>query len=113
MLRQLLKPFTRNVAQRGGRAYHAPAEFKPGTMDELPIPQGSWQQYYDNKQKSYNLQLAFGVVYFVSTMTYIISTGAIYLNWGPPVPKDQKKWIILIYSKINNLVSFNDDKTKL
>jgi len=73
MLRQLLKPFTRNVAQRGGRAYHAPAEFKPGTMDELPIPQGSWQQYYDNKQKSYNLQLAFGVVYFVSTMTYIIS----------------------------------------
>ncbi|XP_043276368.1 uncharacterized protein COX7B [Venturia canescens] len=92
MFRQLLRPVFRNVTRRGTRQYHdEAANYKPGTMDELPIPQGSWQQQYDSKQTLYNMQLAFGILYAVGSIYYITQSGVIFFNCWPPVPKDEQK----------------------
>ncbi|CAG2065782.1 unnamed protein product [Timema podura] len=50
------------------RLYHPPAHHKEPTMDELPVPQGSWKADYDAKQTGYNLQLLAGVTLFTITL---------------------------------------------
>lgn len=63
------------------RAYHPPADHKPPTMDELPIPEGSWQSQYDSNQRKYNLHLIGGVTIltltlgFVSTYRFSVAVG--------------------------------------
>ena len=41
-------------------------------MNDLPVPRGSWQQNYANKQKSYNLTLAGGLAFFGAT-AFVVS----------------------------------------
>lgn len=62
-----------NVFTVGARKYHGneAANYKPATMDELPIPQGSWKAQYDAKQKTYNMQLAFGLIYAIGTIYFV------------------------------------------
>ncbi|KAJ8879493.1 hypothetical protein PR048_020101 [Dryococelus australis] len=50
------------------RQYHPPATHKQPTMDDLPIPQGSWQAAYDAKQRKYNIHLISGVLIFGITI---------------------------------------------
>nr|CAD7438914.1 unnamed protein product [Timema bartmani] len=74
MLTRTIRPVIRNIlALNGGslsqvRLYHPPAHQKEPTMDELPVPQGSWKADYDAKQTGYNLQLLAGVAFFSITL---------------------------------------------
>lgn len=59
------------VAVRNSSAYKPPANWKPQHYDELPLPQGSWQQANDMKQKRYNLHLLVGTSFFLLTVFYV------------------------------------------
>lgn len=41
-------------------------------MDQLPVPQGSWQAQYDAKQRKYNVTLLLGVAFTVATFVVVI-----------------------------------------
>lgn len=45
--------------------------YKPPTMNELPVPQGSWQDANSARQKRYNLQLLAGIASIVATVGYV------------------------------------------
>lgn len=49
------------------RRYHN-EHFKPPTMDELPVPSGSWQAQYDANQRRYNATLLFGIAFTTGTL---------------------------------------------
>jgi hypothetical protein len=53
------------------RAYHPPAHYKPPTMDELPVPQGSWKAQHDANQARYNIHLIGGVTILAVTVGYV------------------------------------------
>lgn len=54
------------------RRYHA-GDFKPATMDDLPVPRGSWQAHYDAKQRKYNATLLVGIAFTAATFV-VVST---------------------------------------
>lgn len=60
------------------RRYHGEGHVKPPTMDELPVPKGSWQAHYDAKQRKYNMALLIGLAFtsftfvVVSTLSYLL-----------------------------------------
>lgn len=85
MINQILRPIVRNVARNGTRSASSKVvDFKPPTVNELPIPQGSWKDHYDARQKIYNAQLITGIAVLVGTITYIKVSGIIFFNFGPP-----------------------------
>ncbi|XP_046744170.1 uncharacterized protein LOC124410086 [Diprion similis] len=88
MLGQILRPVGRNVLRSGSRSYHPPAEFKQTTLNDLPVPQGSWQTQYDANQRKYNLHLIFGVGFTIGSIAFAKYSGLIYLNAYPPTPKE-------------------------
>lgn len=47
------------------------SSIKPATMNDLPVPQGSWKQSHAANQREYNIILALGVTIFSSTLTYV------------------------------------------
>lgn len=59
------------------RRYHV-GEFKPPTMDELPVPSGSWQAHYDARQRKYNAVLALGLAFTAGTI--VVVSAAPYLT---------------------------------
>lgn len=56
---------------KGVRSYHVPNEVRPPTMDEVIVPQGSWQQSYSKAQQKHNLQLAAGIIILGATIAYV------------------------------------------
>lgn len=46
-------------------------DYKPPTMNDLPVPQGSWQDAYSARQRKYNLQLLTGIAVLGGTLTYV------------------------------------------
>ncbi|EEB20351.1 hypothetical protein Phum_PHUM613140 [Pediculus humanus corporis] len=55
------------VAQYSSHSKHLEG-YKYPTMDDVPIPCGSWQEDYDNNQRKYNLHLLLGAGFFIITM---------------------------------------------
>lgn len=53
------------------RAYHPPAHHRPPTMDDLPVPQGSWKAQNDAYQTRYNMQLIGGITFLALTVGYV------------------------------------------
>ncbi|XP_047984390.1 uncharacterized protein LOC125224915 [Leguminivora glycinivorella] len=53
-------------------------------MNELPIPCGPWQPWYDAKQSFYNKILIGGVLWFLFSFAMMIMTDSIYLHFAPP-----------------------------
>lgn len=45
---------------------------RPG-VDDVIKPHGPWQEYYDKRQKVYNVQLIAGVTVLVSTLLFVRS----------------------------------------
>ncbi|OAD55911.1 hypothetical protein WN48_04161 [Eufriesea mexicana] len=88
MLRHILQPIVRNT-RIGVRSYHVPDNVKPPSMDEIPVPNGSWQESHAKLQRKYNLQLIAGIVIFIGTIAYGRVTGLLWLNYSAPVPKDE------------------------
>ncbi|KAG7207286.1 hypothetical protein KM043_008956 [Ampulex compressa] len=87
MLQQLLRPVARSLRTSGTRSYHLPENYKPPHMNDLPVPQGSWQEHYNAKQARYNVQLIGGVVVFAGTVTYMLTSGLVFFNFWVPTPK--------------------------
>lgn len=46
-------------------------DFKLPSFDEIPVPQGSWKEHYDARQKVYNTQLIAGVSVLVGTIAFV------------------------------------------
>lgn len=71
-----------------------PKGLHPGTVDEIPLPKGDWQDKYNKKQKKYNMQLAVGMVLFAGSC-YAVSE---FIDFGlaPPMknPKPLKPKIV-------------------
>jgi len=38
------------------------------TLNDLPVPQGSWQEYYDKRTSTWNMLLGASIVFFAGTM---------------------------------------------
>ncbi|KAF4532279.1 hypothetical protein B566_EDAN007251 [Ephemera danica] len=67
MLSRVVRPVLRKAAGPR-RSYHAPAgHFKVPTINELPVPQGSWQESFNSKQRKYNMHLIGGISFFLGT----------------------------------------------
>lgn len=72
-----------------GYGKHIP--FKATHMDELPVPQGSWEAHYNKKNKSYNRHLFFGLIYFAITLWVIVRTDVIFFNFFKPPLDDEEE----------------------
>ncbi|CAG9136532.1 unnamed protein product [Plutella xylostella] len=82
------RPIVSRLLSQIVRRYHGGEHFKPPTMDELPVPRGSWQAQYDANQKGYNAALIFGVAFTVGTLIIAKTSGLVYLNYSPPKSLD-------------------------
>lgn len=49
------------------------------SMNELPVPSGSWTEHYNAKQRSYNLHLLLGVAFTVATV-FVVSRFNTYIK---------------------------------
>ncbi|PSN29558.1 hypothetical protein C0J52_22668 [Blattella germanica] len=66
------------------RAYHPPAHYKPPSMDDLPVPQGSWKADYESRQRKYNLQFIVGVSFLTFTVGFMSQSGLLEFNYSQP-----------------------------
>ncbi|CAH0675723.1 unnamed protein product [Chilo suppressalis] len=83
--RQIVSRFMQQTARR----YHAgEGHFKPPTMDDLPVPRGSWQAQYDANQRRYNAALVLGIGFCAATIVVAKTSGLVYLNYSPPASLD-------------------------
>ncbi|XP_026319286.1 uncharacterized protein LOC113229822 [Hyposmocoma kahamanoa] len=72
------------LVQQTVRRYGHDSHFKPATMDELPVPRGSWQAHYDANQRRFNTALIVGIAFTVGTFIVAKTSGLVYLNYSPP-----------------------------
>lgn len=72
------------------RAYHPPAHHKPPTMDDLPVPQGSWKAQHDANQARYNIHLIGGITFLAVTVGFIAKSGILDFNFFPPTLTDEE-----------------------
>ncbi|XP_069986029.1 apoptosis-inducing factor 1, mitochondrial isoform X2 [Penaeus vannamei] len=73
----------RGVDKVSSTRQYANLPFKPPSMNELPVPQGSWTLRNQRKQKTYNLQLAAGLGFTGFTLFVAKQSGLIEFGWGP------------------------------
>ncbi|XP_059057495.1 uncharacterized protein LOC131851084 [Achroia grisella] len=83
----LSRPVFSRLFQQTVRRYHH-GEFKTPSMDELPVPRGSWQAKYDANQRRYNATLLFGIAFAAGTIILAKTSGLVYLNYSPPKSLD-------------------------
>ena len=57
---------------------------QPATMDEFPVPHGSWQESYDRYQRRYNRQLGVALTLLFGTLAYVYYGQPI--DWVLPPP---------------------------
>ncbi|XP_042893646.1 apoptosis-inducing factor 1, mitochondrial-like isoform X2 [Penaeus japonicus] len=73
----------RGVNRVNSTRQYADLPFKPPSMNQLPVPQGSWTQQHQRIQKAYNLQLAAGLGFAGFTVFVAKQSGLIEFGWGP------------------------------
>lgn len=62
---------------------YAPKNFKPPTMNDLPVPSGSWSRAYKNTQQKYNAFLVGSILFTGSAIAVAKTTGLVDLHTGP------------------------------
>ena len=62
------------------------------TLDDLPSPEGSWQEAYQKTQKGYNVQLGVYGIAFVVTIVIMAKNGTFFLNSVPDYKKVVVNW---------------------
>ncbi|EFX80994.1 hypothetical protein DAPPUDRAFT_303681 [Daphnia pulex] len=84
-----MRQFTQVIAQ-AGRLTSQPvrngsyvSHIKNATMNEMPVPSGSWAESNSAKQRTYNLHLIAGLAVTIATILVGVKTDAFYLNLGP------------------------------
>ncbi|CAK1546201.1 unnamed protein product [Leptosia nina] len=66
------------------KQYSSKTRFCHPHMNELPVPCGAWDPWYNNKQAFYNKHLYAGLAWWIFSFGMMIYTESIYLNWSPP-----------------------------
>lgn len=51
--------------------YHYEDIGPPASYNQLPQPEGDWQEAYDKKQKKYNAFLGVSAAFFVGTIVFV------------------------------------------
>ncbi|KAL8598689.1 hypothetical protein ACOMHN_033254 [Nucella lapillus] len=76
---------------------HAPANWKSDKevaleqrshMNDLPVPEGSWQENYNSRNSKWNMQLGLSVVGLVLTVVVMNQFNCFYLHDIPPLKKN-------------------------
>jgi hypothetical protein len=62
-----------------------PPGLQPGTVDDLPVPHGSWEDKHNELQSKYNKQLIVGLAAFAATIGYLIIGQPIDFVLAPPM----------------------------
>jgi hypothetical protein len=57
------------------------------TLNDLPVPAGSWQEYHNKRNTTFNLILAGGIISLTLTIIMMEKTGALYLHGQPDLKK--------------------------
>ena len=92
MFNQILRPIVRNVARNGTRSSSkVVVDVKLPTVNDIPVPHGSWQEHYDARQKVYNTQLIAGLAVLVGTIAFVKISGIIFFNFAPPEEPAEEK----------------------
>ncbi|XP_055333993.1 uncharacterized protein LOC129585370 [Paramacrobiotus metropolitanus] len=65
--------FVRRMASHGGGSgpLYGVAAYRKATLNDFPIPKGSWQEAQNKRNAKGNLMMAFGTGLFVATCIYI------------------------------------------
>jgi len=53
-------------------------------MNDLPVPEGSWQENYNARNSKWNMQLAGAVVFAIASFIAADQMGCFYLHDIPP-----------------------------
>jgi len=61
----------------------AVSTIKPASLNEMPQPTESWEQFDAARQKKYNTHLVGGLAFFAFTLGVGITTGFFNLETGP------------------------------
>ncbi|XP_045609933.1 uncharacterized protein COX7B [Procambarus clarkii] len=61
--------------------------FKPTTMNDLPVPQGSWQELHSKRQRLYNIHLIAGILAILTTIGVAKESGLVRFYFGPKIGK--------------------------
>jgi len=59
------------------------------TLNDLPVPQGSFQEYHNKRNATYNLILAGGIIAVISTFIMMKQTDTLYMHGAPDYKKIQ------------------------
>lgn len=60
----------------------------PVTIDDLPVPKGSWKEHHAKTNAKYNAQLLVGAALLTATIGYISVSDVFMWNFFPPeLPK--------------------------
>merc|ERR1712121_121742 len=68
----------------GGKTQKELAHINKTHMDYWPVPAGDWKEYYDKKNKTYNMQLLGGALFFLISLGFGLKDGALDYRWEPP-----------------------------
>ncbi|XP_037070925.1 apoptosis-inducing factor 1, mitochondrial-like [Pollicipes pollicipes] len=79
--------FTVRNGTKSGRRFYKQEAYKPVTMNDLPVPRGSWAQLHALKQRNYNLTLAGGLAFTGFTAFVAYQSNLIVLNTTPDLKK--------------------------
>lgn len=57
------------------------------SMNDLPIPEGSWQENYNKRNANWNIQIGVAAIALLVTAAIMNTTGCFYLHDTPPLQK--------------------------
>ncbi|CAN8006070.1 unnamed protein product [Ixodes hexagonus] len=79
-----LQCMLRRPAVRLSTSY-APEHFKAPTMDDLPKFIGPWEENFAKRQARFNMQLAAGVAFFLTSSLVVYFLGVVDFVEPPPM----------------------------
>ncbi|XP_050532786.1 uncharacterized protein LOC126900850 [Daktulosphaira vitifoliae] len=68
---------------------HHPS-YRPLTMDDMPVPKGSWQEHYNKTNSKYNAVLIGGVISLITSI-YILQDNVFFNAFPPPLPTEDEQ----------------------
>ncbi|XP_050428999.1 uncharacterized protein LOC126838539 [Adelges cooleyi] len=75
------------TAVRSSSGEHHPS-YRPVTMDDMPVPKGSWQEHYSKANTKYNAVLVAGFFSIVGAI-YTLKENVFFNAFPPPLPEDE------------------------
>merc|ERR1712189_131093 len=73
----------RSLSNQVRHSSYTVSTIKAASLNEMPQPSGSWQQFNEARQKRYNTHLVGGFGFFAFTLGVGIASGYFNLETGP------------------------------